>query len=171
MSVTVTVAFALFVSLVAVIVAVPGATPVTTPDWLTVAISGLLELHVTTRSVTTAPFASFTVAVSVVLEPVETVAVVGESAILPTGMLETVSAVEPPTPSTVAVIVAVPEATAFTVPSDATVATEVLLLDHVADLPVITLSLASRTESASCADCPVTMVTGLGDTTTFATAP
>src|SRR6185369_16051939 len=97
--------------------------------------------------------------------------VVGESVMLLTGTLDTVSAVEPVTPSTVAVIVAEPAVIAVTVPSDATVATAVLLLDHVAVLPVISLSLASRTESASCADCPATMVTGLGDTTTFATAP
>ena len=165
------VAFALLVSLVAVIVAVPGAIPVTTPDWLTVAISGLLVVHATTRSVTTAPFASRTVTVRVVLEPVETVAVVGESVTLPTGMLETVSAVVPLTPSTVAVIVAEPAVIALTVPSDATVATAVLELDQTADLPASTLPLASRAESASCADWPAIIVTGFGDTMTFATAP
>src|SRR3954453_6932129 len=135
-SVTVMVAVALLVSLVAVIVAVPGARPVTPPDWLTVAIRGLLVFQLTTRSVTTDPFASFTVTVSVVLDPVETVAVVGESETDVTGMLETVSALEPLTPSTVAVIVAEPAAFAWTVPSDATVATVVLELDQTTDFPV-----------------------------------
>jgi hypothetical protein len=45
-----------FVSLVAVIVAVPGVTPVTTPEDDTVATPVLLDAHVTTRSVTTVPF-------------------------------------------------------------------------------------------------------------------
>jgi hypothetical protein len=61
---TVTLAVPLFPSLVAVIVTVPGVTPVTRPEAETVAIAVLLELHVTTRSVTTVPFRSFTVAVN-----------------------------------------------------------------------------------------------------------
>jgi hypothetical protein len=59
--VTVTVDDPLFPSAVAVIVAVPGATPVTTPFPDTVAVDGLLVDHATIRSVTTVPFASFTV--------------------------------------------------------------------------------------------------------------
>lgn len=66
-AVTVIVELPLFVSLVAVIVAVPVETPVTMPVLETVATAVLLELHVTTRSVTTAPFASLTVAINVVV--------------------------------------------------------------------------------------------------------
>jgi hypothetical protein len=60
---TVIVLVPLFVSLVAVIVAVPGATAVTRPAADTVATAVLLDPHVTTRSVTTAPVVSLTVAV------------------------------------------------------------------------------------------------------------
>jgi hypothetical protein len=66
-SVTVTVAVPVLPSLVAVIVAVPPATPVTTPDEETVAILVALELHVTVRPVSTFPAASFVVAESVVV--------------------------------------------------------------------------------------------------------
>jgi hypothetical protein len=66
-AVTVTVEDPLFPSAVAVIVAVPGATPVTTPDADTVAVAALLVPHVRGRSVTTVPFSSFTVAVNVVV--------------------------------------------------------------------------------------------------------
>lgn len=62
---TVTAADADFPSLVAVIVAVPGATPVTTPAADTVATDGAPLDHVMARPVRTFPFASFTVAVSV----------------------------------------------------------------------------------------------------------
>ena len=49
------------------IVALPAATPVTPPADETVATPLALEVHVTTRSVTTAPFASLTVAARIVV--------------------------------------------------------------------------------------------------------
>ena len=49
-------------SLVAAIVAVPAALPVTTPPGLTVATASLLDVQTTIRSVTTVPLASLTVA-------------------------------------------------------------------------------------------------------------
>jgi hypothetical protein len=61
---TVIVLVPLFVSLVAVIVAVPGATAVTNPVDDTVATAVLLEPHDTGRSFTTVPTLSLTVAVS-----------------------------------------------------------------------------------------------------------
>ena len=64
-SVTSTVDVPVFVSLVAVIVVVPGARPMTTPACETVATTGLLEVHETTRPLSTLPFASFIVALSV----------------------------------------------------------------------------------------------------------
>ena len=63
---TVTVAVPLFPSLVAVIVAVPADTPVTTP-FKTVATPVALELQVTTRPVSVLPFASVSVGTSVVV--------------------------------------------------------------------------------------------------------
>jgi hypothetical protein len=66
-AVTVTVEDPLFPSAVAVIVAVPGATPVTTPDADTVAVAALLVPHVRGRSVTIVPFSSFTAAVNAVV--------------------------------------------------------------------------------------------------------
>jgi hypothetical protein len=68
-AITVTVDVPFFPSLVAVIVAVPPVTPVTTPVLDTVALAVLLEVQVTTRSVTTVPFTSLTVATSVVVSP------------------------------------------------------------------------------------------------------
>ena len=50
-------------SLVAVIVAVPAATPLTRPLLETAAIDGSLDVHVTVRPVRTLPLASFVVAV------------------------------------------------------------------------------------------------------------
>ena len=63
-AVTVTLDAPLFVSLVAVIVAVPVASVETRPDVDTVAIRLSLVLQVTVRSVTTVPLTSFTVAAS-----------------------------------------------------------------------------------------------------------
>lgn len=54
--VTVIAEFAVFPSLVAVIVAVPCATDVTTPFASTVATDGALEAHVTGRPISALPF-------------------------------------------------------------------------------------------------------------------
>jgi hypothetical protein len=61
---TVTVAVPLSPSLVAVIVTEPPDTPVTRPLGETVATALLLEIHVTTRPVSTFELKSFVVAVS-----------------------------------------------------------------------------------------------------------
>ena len=63
-TVTVTVAVPLLPSLVAVIVTVPAATPLTSPVHETVATAVFELAHVTVRPVTGAPFASFGVAVN-----------------------------------------------------------------------------------------------------------
>ena len=62
-SVTVTLEVPVFPSLVAVIVVVPGVSPVTIPACETLATSGLLDVHETARPVSVVPFASFIVAV------------------------------------------------------------------------------------------------------------
>jgi len=114
-------------SLVAVTVAVPGTTPKTNPDEVTVATGVLLELHATGRLVTTVPFTSFTVAVSVVFVPDTMLIDAGATLTLPTGGTRTVRVDDPDLPSLVAVMVAVPGVTPVTTPEDDTVATAVLL--------------------------------------------
>ena len=64
-SVTVTAEVPVFPSLVAVIVVVPGRSPVTSPAGETLATAGLLDVHETARPVRVLPAASFIVAVSV----------------------------------------------------------------------------------------------------------
>src|SRR5205807_228751 len=76
--VTVIAAVLVFPSLVAVIVAEPGATPVTWPLELTAATLVLPLIHVTVRPVSVPPAESFGVAVSCSVCPTRTVAVAGE---------------------------------------------------------------------------------------------
>jgi hypothetical protein len=148
-SVTVTTDAPLFVSLVAVMVAVPGMTPVTTPDDETVATSALLDVHATARSVTTTPLASFTVAVSVVVWVVATPAVAGSTVTLPTGTSVTVTVALPDLVSLVAVIVAVPAPVAVTRPAEETVAAPALFVLHVTTRLVTTTPFASFTVAVS----------------------
>jgi len=158
-----------FPSLVAVIVAVPGVTPVTTPVLDTVATAVLLELHVTTRFVTTVPFKSLTVTERGVVAPVETVAVAGVTVTVPTGIGTMLTEAVPDFPSLVAVIVAVPKATPVTTPPLVTVATAVLLDVHVTTRPVSTVPLASFSVAASAPVCPMTIELVAGATVTVAT--
>jgi len=137
-SVTVTTDVPDFDSLVAVMVDVPGSSPVTTPAEETLATSGLLELHVTGR-LTTVPLTSFTTALKVVVPSTMTVAVGGETTTVPTGATVTVTAELPDLVSLVAVIVADPGATAVTTPVGDTVAAPVLFDDHVTTRSVTTV--------------------------------
>jgi hypothetical protein len=75
----------LFPSLVAVIVAEPGATAVTRPVPLTVATVGALLAHVTVRPVSVAPAASSRVTVSCCVAPVVRLALAGVTATVATG--------------------------------------------------------------------------------------
>ena len=70
-----------------------------------------------------------------------TLAVVGVTATLPTGINVTVTEAVPDLPSLVAVIVAVPAPTAVTVPVDDTVATALLLVVQTTVRPVRTAPL------------------------------
>src|SRR5437667_6932236 len=81
-AITVTLADPLTVSLVAVIVTcwALARTPVTSPVPATVATAGSLLAQVTTRSVSTLPLASFTVAASRTVSPTVTLDVVGATA-------------------------------------------------------------------------------------------
>ena len=86
-------------SLVAVTIAVPGATAVTTPLADTVATAGLLEVQTTGRSVSVAPEASFTVAESVVVVPAISDTVAGATFTDATGTGETITVAVPVLPS------------------------------------------------------------------------
>jgi hypothetical protein len=143
--VTVTVVVALFVSLVAVIVADPAATAVMRPPDDTVATAGALVVHVTTRFVTTVPLASFTVIVGVAVCPTTRGMLVGCSVTFPTGIAVTVTVDDPLFPSAVAVIVAVPGATPVTTPLPITVAVDGLLVVHATGRSVTTVPFASFT--------------------------
>ena len=168
--VTVSAMLPLFVSLVAVIVALPVASAFTTPAVETVATSVLLEVHVTMRSVTTVPFASFTVAVSGVVDPATRLFVAGATVTLPTGTGVTVTVALPDFVSLVAVTVAVPGATPVTTPVVApTVATAVLLDDHVTARSVTTAPLTSLTVTASVVVVPATRFLLVGATVTLPT--
>src|SRR5216117_415217 len=93
-------------SLVAVIVALPTATAVTSPLALTLATAGALLAHVTTRPDSGLPLASFGVAVSWTVCPTMMLAVAGLTVTEATGTTVTVTAAVPLCPSLVAVIVA-----------------------------------------------------------------
>src|SRR4051812_14547962 len=118
-SATVMEAAPLWPSLVAVIVVLPAPTDVTRPFVSTVAAVVLLETHVTVRPVSTLPFASVVVAVSwrLGVMPSTKLAVAGVTVTFAIGTGSTViTGVEAElTDSEVAVIVAVPTATAVSV--------------------------------------------------------
>jgi hypothetical protein len=159
-SVTVIEDVPVFVSLVAVIVTGPPApTAVTRPFPSTVAAAGLLEIHVTTRPVSTIPFASLVTAVSccVGVTPKTKVAKAGLTVTVATGTGLTVIAglgVEL-TDSLVAVIVAAPTPTAVTVVvplvelAGLTVSTDVLLETQLTVRPVRTLPFTSLVTAVS----------------------
>src|SRR5207244_6989678 len=107
-AVTVTVAVPLFPSLVAVIVALPTATPATRPVAVTVATPPLLVAHVTVRPLSGFPLASRSAAASCAVPPMTTLGAPGLTPTVATGATVTVTAAVPLVPSLVAVIVAVP---------------------------------------------------------------
>src|SRR6266513_3110686 len=168
-AVTVMLALPLCPSLVAVIVAEPAVTPLTSPLPFTVATAVLLLAHVTTRPVSGLPLASFGVAVSCTVLPSFTLAGDGLTVTEATGTGVTVIADVPLLPSDVAVIVAEPATTPLTSPLPFTVATEVLLLDQVTTRPVSGLPLASFGVAVSCRVCPTARLAGDGLTVTVAT--
>src|SRR5437868_1837812 len=136
-------------SLVAVMVADPVATAVTTPLPLTRAIVVSLLDHVTARPDKTLPLASLRVAVSCAVCPTDTVADDGVTVTEATGAFVTVTAAVPLFPSLVAVIVAEPAATPLTRPVLLTVAALELLLDQLTALPVSTLPAESQVVARS----------------------
>ena len=90
------------------IVATPGVMAVTTPVVETVATDGEPVVHVTTRPLRAVLSAASVVAVSVKFRVTITFCEGGETTTDATGTARTVTVVVPPTPSTLAVTVAVP---------------------------------------------------------------
>jgi hypothetical protein len=161
----------LFPSLVAVMFAVPAATPLTSPVFDTVATAVLSLPHVTTRPFSTFPFASNRLAVSCCVVPVTIVAAAGLTVTVATGADVTVIAAVPFLVSLLAVMVADPEATAVTTPAVETVATAVLELDHVTTRSSNGFPLASSGVAVSVTVPPGDGNAVFGVTTTDATAP
>jgi hypothetical protein len=147
---TVIVLVPLFVSLVAVIVAVPGATAVTNPVADTVATRVLFEPHETGRSVTTVPTLSLTVAVRETVCVTSNALLDGVTVTLPTGIFVTVIVDVPLLPSLVAVIVADPSATPVTRPLAFTVAIVGSLEPHATTRPVRTPPTESSVTAVNC---------------------
>jgi len=104
-------------------VVVPGATAVTSPSVLTVAIVESADFHVIGRPSSTLPFASVAIALSGSGCPTVSAAELGEIEIAAIGITVTVIADDAVFPSLVAVIVAVPAATPITLPVASTLAT------------------------------------------------
>src|SRR2546426_10057367 len=156
-------------SLVAVIVAAPAATPVTSPLPFTVATAVLLLPQVTTRPKSGVPLASLGVAVSCSVWPAGTLPEAGATVTDATGTLLTVSTAVPFLPSLVAVMVAEPTATPVTSPLAFTAATVVLLLDHVTTRPASANPFASFGIAVNCAACPTITLAVAGVTVTDAT--
>src|SRR5215207_9735501 len=104
-------------------VALPAASAHTTPTGETFATAGLLLLHVTTRPVSTFPAASFATALACALSPGKSENEAGETASEATCTCCTSTRAAALTPCADAVSVALPEATARTVPPASTAAT------------------------------------------------
>src|SRR5205823_1158442 len=153
-------------SLVAVIVAEPATTPVTSPLALTVATAVSLLDHAIVRPDSGLPPPSFGVAVSCTVLPSFTLADVGVTLTDATGTLVTVMLAVPLCPSLVAVIVADPAAPPDTRPLLGTDATELLLLGHVTTRPVIACPFASFGVAVSWTVWPTCTVADAGLTVT-----
>lgn len=168
----VTVAVPLFPSLVAVIVIVPAATAVTTPDVVTVASAELLDDHDTARPVSTLPLASRVEAASVSDAPTASCDDAGVTTTDATGAgagAFTVICALPVFPSLVAVIVAVPAAFAVTTPLALTVAVCGALDAQTMLRPVSVLPLPSYVIAVSVIVPPTVSVPLVGATATDAT--
>src|SRR6266550_4154347 len=167
--VTVMAAVPLCPSLVAVIVAEPATTPLTSPLELTVATEVLLLDHVIVRPVSALPLASFGVAVSWSVLPAGTLPEAGLTVTEATGTCTTVMAAVPLCPSLMAVIVAEPATLPVTSPLELTVATVVLLLDHAIVRPDSGLPAASFGVAVSWSALPAGTLAEAGLTVTDAT--
>jgi hypothetical protein len=135
---------------VAVMVAVPSATAVTSPvDDNTVATAASDVAQVTVAPLIVSPFASFTVAVNATVSPTEDkVLALGDTSMVDATWATVTLAVAFSDP-VVAVIVAVPSATAVTSPADDTVATAASDVSQVTVAPLIVSPFTSVTVAVS----------------------
>ncbi len=158
-----------FPSLEAVIVAVPTATAVTSPDALTVArvASDVDQLNV--RPVSAVPAASASAALNCCVAPTTTVGAAGVTVIDATGTGATVTTAVPGLPSLVAEIVAVPAAIAVTSPEPLTVARDASDVDQIVVRPVSVPPPASSRAAISCCVAPTATVGAAGVTVIDAT--
>src|SRR5689334_9130734 len=167
---TVMLAVPLFPSLVAVMVTVPAATPVTSPLLLTVAIVLSLDDQLIARPVNGLPLASLGVAVSCTVPVIATFAELGDTVTEATGASVTLTVAVPLWPSLVAVIVTGPPApTPVTSPLPFTVAIVLSLEDQTIVRPVNGLPFASLGVAVSCTVWPTVRPAVAGVTVTDAT--
>jgi len=172
---TVIVALPLLPSLVAVIVAEPGALASTTPVLDTVAIVGALVDQVIVRPESAAPFASRGVADSVTDPLMARLAVPGLTATDATGIggggvvAVTTTCAVPVLPSAVAVMLVVPAPTPVTRPAGLTVAIDVFADAHVIGRPASVLPFASVATALSGLDTPTSSANDPGIIATAAT--
>jgi hypothetical protein len=154
---------------VTVIVALPGATAVTRPVPDTVATLGTVVPYVTLAA--GAPLGCDTEGVSPCVCPTVRLAALGDTLIpvMAAGSAETVTVAVPCTPSTVAVTVALPTATAVTSPAVLTVATAAFDVDHETARPVRLAPDPSRADADSCCVPPTNKLAVRGDTRTLLT--
>src|SRR5690349_15782422 len=157
---------------VALIIAVPPDTPVTSPLVDTVATAALRLRHAMVRPVSTVPAASRTVADSCTVPAGAIVAVCGATVTDAAGAgggASTVTSVPADLPSLLAVIVAVPTATPVTSPLSDTVAVPADEVAQVMVRPVRTLPFASRAVAVICTVLPTMIFGVVGATLTDAT--
>ena len=167
---TVTTAVPLFPWLVAVILAVPAASPTTDPRALTLATPGASLAHVTAAPATGLPFESLAAAVSCTAPFAGIVAVAGVTSTDATGTVATVMAAVPLLPSLVAVIVmGPPPALPVTSPLPLTRAIVESLDTHVTVRFVSVLPAASVSVAVSCTVAPTVTFADAGLTLTEAT--
>ena len=124
-------------------VAVPSATAVTSPAAETVATLVAFETHATAAPGMAVPPASFTVAVSVAVAPIDAKeSDVGDNSML-ARTCEIVTEADALAEPEVAMIVVDPLATAVTRPADETVATDAADVDHVTVAPDMVVPVTS----------------------------
>jgi hypothetical protein len=151
-------------------VKLPSRIPVTRPVLLTVALLVFELAHVKVTPLITWLLASYAVAVSCIVDPSSTRGLLGVITILAMAGVGTVMVAVPAAVPERAVIVALPADTPVTTPDDETVATDVLLLDHVTGAPAMTLPFASRTVAERVTLVPMATVAVAGATVTLAAA-
>jgi hypothetical protein len=141
---------------------------VTSPDEDTVATAALLVAQVTVRPEIACPLASRTEACAWAVWPTGTVVTPDTTTELTTASV-TVNGAEPLCPSLVAMMFALPTATAETAPVAETVAIEGADEDQVMARPTRTLPPASRSVAVAVVDWPVVMLGRASVTATVAT--